>query len=651
MKKFLYSLLCMVVATIASACGGDSGAGEESATGGSVAIGGITVNYTEATIKIKTTDIEEYAYVVALATDVVERTAEQLFAEGTVGQTSGQSSVTFKVTSLTQNTKYNIQVAGRKGKHYTEVAKLDFTTKKRPDVTIVQKTADGFTAQYYHPTSVASTSVVKYAVVDMAQFNEGGGDGTEEEWLNRNEAIYNNLLTADARLTFNEASRTFEVGGVTYAHHDPITYGQPSYLLLGEYGEGAHSEWGEGHYTPLYGAGKKGFKSKTLVVGTRPTTLAAEPQISVRVSPSGKGSILITPTADIKRLYYMVVEESQYNEIISRLFLGDNSHLQWFVGSAAAERLYGATKAEGAATIDASRLNLRADAQYHLMVASWGDNAGSTQSYKEVTFSLPAAAPEVANNIVVAHRGGSTEAGKTTTPDNSIASLRYAQRLRCYASETDIYWTKDNQIIVAHADGNIKINGRYPWEYTLAELQASGKLSNGETLPTLEEYLRETMKKGSCTKLWLDLKNCYLSSSNPHHDKVVKACKRACEIIAEMEATPWVEFICTGYEEPLAESLAAAKAIGVPFAWMANKYPATYVSKGVDWANMSLDYIKDGINDTNKTIHTIDSFVDKGIKFSVYTVDDEAHMNYYVGQKGKLKAITTNYPAKLINKF
>lgn len=651
MKHFLYNILFLLIVTTATACGSDSGTGEGPATGGSVTIAGITVNYTEATVKIKTTDIEEYAYIVELATEAAERTAEQLFAEGTVGKTNGQSSVSFKVVSLTQNTKYFIQIAGRKGKRYSDVVKLDFTTKKRPDVAILQKTADGFTAQYYHPTSVASTSVVKFAVVDMAQFNDGGGDGTENEWLNRNEAVYNNLLTADKRLTFNEASRTFEVGGTTYAHHDPITYGQPSYLLLGEYGEGAHSEWGEGHYTPLFGAGKKGYKSKTLVVGTRPSTLAAEPQISVRVAPSGKGSIVITPTTAIKRLYYMVVDEAQYNDIISRIFLGDNTHLQWFVGSAAASRLYGAAMAEGAVTIDASQLNLKADTQYYLLVASWGDNAGSTQSYKSATFSLPAAAPEAADNIVVAHRGGSAEAGKATTPDNSIASLRYAQRLRCYASETDIYWTKDNQIIVAHADGNIKINGLHPWEHTLAELQATAKLSNGETLPTLEEYLRETMKSGSCTKLWLDLKNCYLSSSNANHDKVVKACKRACEIIAEMEAAPWVEFICTGYEEPLAESLAAAKAVGVPFAWMANKYPATYVSNGVEWSNLSIDYIKDGINESSKAIHTIDSFVNKGLKISVYTVDDDAHMNYYVSQKDKLKAITTNYPAKLKNRF
>lgn len=41
-------------------------------------------------------------------------------------------------------------------------------------------------------------------------------------------------------------------------------------------------------------------------------------------------------------------------------------------------------------------------------------------------------------NIVVAHRGGSAEAGKGF-PDNSIASLEYAMSLKCYASECDIY--------------------------------------------------------------------------------------------------------------------------------------------------------------------------------------------------------------------
>ena len=58
--------------------------------------------------------------------------------------------------------------------------------------------------------------------------------------------------------------------------------------------------------------------------------------------------------------------------------------------------------------------------------------------------------PEKANNKVVAHSGGSAEAGTAKYPDNSIASLSYAISLGCYASECDIYWTADNNVVVAH---------------------------------------------------------------------------------------------------------------------------------------------------------------------------------------------------------
>ena len=68
-------------------------------------------------------------------------------------------------------------------------------------------------------------------------------------------------------------------------------------------------------------------------------------------------------------------------------------------------------------------------------------------------------------------------------PDNSLASLRYAIGQGCYGSECDIYWTKDDNVVVAHADGQCRINGMHPWEHTLAELRAGGGLSNGEQLP------------------------------------------------------------------------------------------------------------------------------------------------------------------------
>lgn len=79
--------------------------------------------------------------------------------------------------------------------------------------------------------------------------------------------------------------------------------------------------------------------------------------------------------------------------------------------------------------------------------------------------------------------------------------------------------------------------------------------------------------------------------------------------------------------------------------WLTSTLQPT--SKGVKWANLSVEYIKDGINDTSKAIHTVESFTDRGIEFSVYTIDDVTTMDYYVA-RDDVKAITTNYPSRLL---
>ena len=108
--------------------------------------------------------------------------------------------------------------------------------------------------------------------------------------------------------------------------------------------------------------------------------------------------------------------------------------------------------------------------------------------------------PAACTNNIVAHRGGATEC---KAPDNSLASLRYAIGQGCYGSECDIYWTKDDNVVVAHADGKCQINGMHPWEHTLAELRAGGGLSNGEQLPSLEDFLGEVMKESAAIAVTL----------------------------------------------------------------------------------------------------------------------------------------------------
>ncbi len=252
--------------------------------------------------------------------------------------------------------------------------------------------------------------------------------------------------------------------------------------------------------------------------------------------------------------------------------------------------------------------------------------------------------PEAAANNVCAHRGGSAEAGKSHVPDNSIASLLYAINLKCFASECDIYCTKDNRVIVAHADGNCQVNGMHPWEHTLDEIRNGGKLSNGEPIPTLEEYIDCLLKNTKCTKLWLDIKNITKPSTLTQYPS--KACELACEIITEMKADNVVEFICTGNATVMQNSFLYCSKAGLSIGWMANSVASEYTAKGYKWANLSYEYVTEGGGNRK-----INDYLKAGLEFSVYTVDDPNMMNSFISYGDKLKAICTNYPRRLLDKM
>lgn len=252
--------------------------------------------------------------------------------------------------------------------------------------------------------------------------------------------------------------------------------------------------------------------------------------------------------------------------------------------------------------------------------------------------------PAPCSNNVVAHRGGSVEAGEEDCPDNSVAALKYAISLGVYASECDIYWTKDDNVIVAHADEEFKINGMHPWEHTLKEIRKAGKLSNGEKIPTLGEMLDVVMKESRCTRLWLDIKKVKNPSVVPEYS--INAAKRACEIIKEKRAENFTEFICTSNPEVMAAADDYARAAGIKIGWMANKAASEYAAKGYTWANLNYRYMK---HDGGK--RTVEEFAELGIPVSVFVINDDYLMDYYVSFGTKLKAITTNYPAKLLKKI
>lgn len=247
---------------------------------------------------------------------------------------------------------------------------------------------------------------------------------------------------------------------------------------------------------------------------------------------------------------------------------------------------------------------------------------------------------------VVAHRGGSAEC---KLPDCSVASLKYAISQNCYASEADIVLTGDKDILICHPDGNGRVNGLDPGTHTLAEIRAAGNLSNGEPIPTLTDFLKIVMDKElnpNGMKLWLDVKRF------ADADRSIDACLRASEIIAGANAQNYCEFLIpTGEDIFMAVRDKVINDYKINIAWMTCTNPAKYADPkdyGKVWAQLAYRKI---LGDNPESSYRPLDYFNAGLPLSIAGVDDDKTMADVIPYYPKLKAIFTNYPAKLISKL
>ena len=133
-----------------------------------------------------------------------------------------------------------------------------------------------------------------------------------------------------------------------------------------------------------------------------------------------------------------------------------------------------------------------------------------------------------ADNVVVAHRG----AWKSNNlPQNSIASLKQAITLGCTGSEFDVRMTSDDVLIVTH---DAKYQGLEVEESTYAEL-SKFKLSNGETLPTLKEYINAAMQDNTATGLVCELKPSKVEERN------IIIAEKVLKLVKELKAESYIK--------------------------------------------------------------------------------------------------------------
>jgi len=103
---------------------------------------------------------------------------------------------------------------------------------------------------------------------------------------------------------------------------------------------------------------------------------------------------------------------------------------------------------------------------------------------------------------IIAHRGFWKTDGSA---QNSIAALMKADSIRVFGSEVDVWLSSDGVPVVNH-DADVTLNGeKLIIEDTPLATLRKVKLANGETLPTLEEYL-DAFAQCEHVKLIIELK-------------------------------------------------------------------------------------------------------------------------------------------------
>ncbi|MBA4300823.1 glycerophosphoryl diester phosphodiesterase [Algoriphagus alkaliphilus] len=138
-------------------------------------------------------------------------------------------------------------------------------------------------------------------------------------------------------------------------------------------------------------------------------------------------------------------------------------------------------------------------------------------------------------NKVIAHRGAWKAQG---FPQNSLASLNEAIRLGCEGSEFDVWMTADEVLVVNHDPEFMGLDIEHvSYEQLLAQ-----KLPNGESIPTLKEYLAEGMKQTG-TKLILEFKPSRISK-----ERSERVGEMSVKTVMEMGAEKWVDYITFSYE-------------------------------------------------------------------------------------------------------
>lgn len=229
-----------------------------------------------------------------------------------------------------------------------------------------------------------------------------------------------------------------------------------------------------------------------------------------------------------------------------------------------------------------------------------------------------------ADNIVIAHRGAFK---KNNLPENSIASLLEAIRLKCTGSEFDVRMSKDDTLLINHDPAYQKQDIE---KTNYAEL-AKTPLSNGEKLPTLREYLLAGMKDNRQTRLVLEIK----PSETKERGKLIA--EKVFDMVKQLQAEFMVTYISFDYDILLRLKQLSPSA---PVQYLNGEHsPLKLKADKIDGADYNLAVFR-------KFPEWITQAKENGIILNAWTVNKQEDMEWLIAHK--FDFITTNEPELLL---
>lgn len=225
---------------------------------------------------------------------------------------------------------------------------------------------------------------------------------------------------------------------------------------------------------------------------------------------------------------------------------------------------------------------------------------------------------------IIAHRGAWKKNG---LPQNSIASLRNAIELGVYGSEFDVRISADDSLVINH-DSNY--SGKPIENSYYAEL-IKVRLSNGEKLPTLREYLNVWLKETKSTRLV-----CELKSSGQGKERNISLADKSVELARSMDLAEKIVWISFDYN--IVKRISELEPEAVVFYLNGDMAPAGLKEAGIKGAGYNFAIFK-------KKPEWIEESKKYGIFLNVWTVNNPDDMKWFISMG--FDFITTDEPELL----